>query len=324
MTGPVQRVWTTADVSPAERFDYWGDAICAAYVRLDAAPVEGAAAFAGSVSVQDWLRLRLSHVVAGGHRVRRRPDDGTDDCLVSIQVRGQGGVRQGGLTASLTPGTLALYDAQEQYALDFEDAFEQVVVQFPRTELAARGLDPREVAGRRCDGGMARVSAALVSSAMFNAHELTPSGRSHLSGQLLDCLSAALASGKTMSGKTTQVDGQTARNALRHAVVTLVHEHLTDPALSVELVARTMHCSPRTLQRLFVDQPHGLGELMRRGRLDGATEALIDPARADHTIARIAAEHGYADATHFARVFRERHGCSPSEHRYEQALRTDG
>lgn len=307
---PRERVWSTDDVAPRERFDYWRDAICAAYVRLDAFPV-GAGTFSGSVTAQDWPGLRLSRVASSAQHVQRRPDDGSEDCLVSLQVRGRSRIGQSGRSADLAPGTLALYDAAHAYSLDFDDPYEQVVVQFPRAELVARGVDASAVAARRCEGGMARVSAALVLAALTAAHDLGPSDRTQLSGQVLDCLATAL-----VSCATSPVDAQAARSAQRHAVLVLVHERLTDPGLSVEGIARAAGRSPRSLQRLFADQPHGLSEVVRRARLARATAALVDPARADRSIARIAAEHGYADAAHFARVFRAHHGSSPSEHRH--------
>ncbi len=313
---PRERVWSTDDVTPRERFDYWRDAICAAYVRLDASPV-GAGTFSGSVTAQDWPGLRLSRVASSAQHVRRRPDDGSDDCLVSLQVRGRSRIGQSGRSAALVPGTLALYEAGRAYSLDFDDPYEQVVVQFPRAELVARGVDVSAVAARRCEGGMARVSAALVLAALAEAHDLGPSARVQLSSQVLDCLTTAL-----VSCAAFKVDAQAARSAQRYAVLALVRERLTDPGLSVEGIARASGRSPRSLQRLFADQPHGLSEVVRRARLARATAALVDPARADCSIARIAAEHGYADAAHFARVFRSYHGSSPSEHRHGWATRT--
>lgn len=266
---------------------------------------------------QDWPGLRLSRVTSSAQHVRRRPDDGSDDCLVSLQVRGRSRVGQSGRSAPLTPGTLALYDARRAYSLDFDDPYEQVVVQLPRAELAARGVDADAVAARRCEGGMARVSAALVLATLTDAHDLGPSARSQLSGQVLDCLAAAL-----VSCAASGLDAPAVRSAERHAVLAIAHDHLADPGLSVERIARMTGRSPRSLQRLFADQPHGLGEVVRRARLGRATAALLDPARADRSIARIAAEHGYADAAHFARVFRAHHGSSPSEHRRSRAAGT--
>ncbi len=309
MPDPGAQLWTTDAVAPADRVAYWRDAICAVYVRLQAAPV-GDGPFGGSVLMQSWQQVQLSNVVASGQRVVRQPDDSSADCLVSLQVAGTGRVTQDGRTAVLAPGDLALYDPTRPYALDFDAAFEQIVVQFPRSELLGRGVDIRSVAARRCTGaaGLGDVTGALVRSVFANDAAVPAASRGLLAGHVLDCLAA------TLSASTGGVVGQDAgRTAARQAVLSYVEAHLTDPGLSVTAVARALRRSPRSVQKLFPDD--GLARRIRSARVDRATRALVDPLRAHHSISRIAADHGYADAAHFARVFRERHGCAPSDFR---------
>ena len=48
-------------------------------------------------------------------------------------------------------------------------------------------------------------------------------------------------------------------------------------------------------------------------RLDQARRDLTDPARAALRIIDIAADNGFADVTHFHRVFRQAYGNTPAQ-----------
>lgn len=86
-----------------------------------------------------------------------------------------------------------------------------------------------------------------------------------------------------------------------------------DPTLSVEEAARAVQVSPSQLRRLFHarrgESPcRYLGDL----RLARAAELL---SRGESTVAQTAERCGFADARYFARVFKARYGCTPSQFR---------
>ena len=83
--------------------------------------------------------------------------------------------------------------------------------------------------------------------------------------------------------------------------------------LTVESIARGVHCSPFHLSRLF---RRATGVTLYRAvvqlRLRSALERLLDePAN----VARIALDSGFASHSHFADAFRAEYSCSPSEAR---------
>jgi AraC-like DNA-binding protein/DNA-binding CsgD family transcriptional regulator len=83
--------------------------------------------------------------------------------------------------------------------------------------------------------------------------------------------------------------------------------------LTLELVARSVACSPRQLQRVYAD----FGQLtfhddLAGRRLNAAARLLQRPSIPIADVARMV---GYTQAPHFARMFRRRYGLTPSAYR---------
>ena len=89
-----------------------------------------------------------------------------------------------------------------------------------------------------------------------------------------------------------------------------------DPAaeLSLAELGRLAGVHPAHLARSF-QQAHGMsvGDYRRALRIRQASRALADPAR---PIAEVAAEAGFADQSHFARVFKRIVGETPRDYRH--------
>jgi AraC family transcriptional activator of tynA and feaB len=89
--------------------------------------------------------------------------------------------------------------------------------------------------------------------------------------------------------------------------------------LSPGRTAARLGISVRLVHQLFAGRDHTYTATLRRHRLEQARRDLADPARAALRIIDIAADNGFADVTHFHRVFRAAYGCTPAELRRGQA-----
>jgi AraC-like DNA-binding protein len=94
-----------------------------------------------------------------------------------------------------------------------------------------------------------------------------------------------------------------------------IHNHLTDPGLSPERIAREHYISVRQLYTLWARHELSLSEWIMSERLEGARRALAVHARTSTTIGTIARRWGFTDPTHFSRRFRGAYGLSPREWR---------
>lgn len=94
-----------------------------------------------------------------------------------------------------------------------------------------------------------------------------------------------------------------------------IEQHLGDPTLSIEQIARAHYMSERSLQRLF--QLHGttVTRFIRETRLERCREQLCDPAWAREPIYRIGVRWGLHDPAHLSNLFRGAYGCAPREFR---------
>lgn len=104
--------------------------------------------------------------------------------------------------------------------------------------------------------------------------------------------------------------------SLTSVVKDYIAQHLADPDLGAERIARAMFISVRQVYKLWETEPSPLGQWIVERRLEAAHHELASPRRRNQTIAAIARRWGFADSTHFSRRFRQAYGVSPREWRH--------
>lgn len=98
--------------------------------------------------------------------------------------------------------------------------------------------------------------------------------------------------------------------ALRSRILAYIDEHLDEPELTPELIARTFHISRTWLYRIF-SGAGGIRRCIRDKRLDAAFRDLCEDPR--RRVIDVAWHRGFASERHFQRAFNERFGLNPSE-----------
>jgi len=100
------------------------------------------------------------------------------------------------------------------------------------------------------------------------------------------------------------------------SALTCIDQNLSDPLLNANLVAEKQDVSRRWLDEIFQQTlSSSLDAQIWVRRLAQAAYDLRDASQASRTVTSIAFSLGFADAAHFARSFKRRYGCSPSEWR---------
>lgn len=100
----------------------------------------------------------------------------------------------------------------------------------------------------------------------------------------------------------------------------VVARHYRDE-LTLEMVAGAMSSSPRQIQRAYAHcADTTFREDLYARRMSAAAELLLEQGAIP--VASVARLVGYRHATHFARAFRRRYGCSPA--RFRAARRREG
>ena len=265
----MKTVLTTADIAERKRFQFWQDAVCDTFVELDCqAGVEDA--FFGEITTADCEGLHFSTVRSDSQivkrtrtRIRRAREE---VMLISLQVRGIGVVVQDGREARLQPGDFACYDSTRPYTLNFDAAFEQLVLHMPREAMVRRIGRTELWTARRIEGASPVGSLVLpfVQRTASIVSDIAPATASRLSETCLSLVTAALGERLSEIGQ----GASSVRTALVFRAKAIIESHLHDHALNTEKVAELVGISPRYLQDLFHADGMTVSDFIWKRRLE--------------------------------------------------------
>lgn len=312
---PAQASYKTSNVRESDRFAFWREAVCDAYVRLGCS-AEAPSDFSGSLNIQHYSNMSISNVGGSQHRVVRRIKDisrSTDaDFLLSLQLKRTSQIEQRGNISELRPHDFAIYGSTYPYSLSLTDGFEQLVLQFPKEKLLARLPDAELLTGLRVDGtseiGQLVSNNIVQFAALLDAQP--DDAQLLMQETLLDLVATALAGLRGCRYNLTLPE----QHILLRAK-TFIQANLGDPDLSRESIAAEIGMSIRRLSEIFTSADETIGGYIRSSRLNRAAHELGDPRFASQTISEIALRCGFNNFQHFSKLFHTRFGHSPSDHR---------
>lgn len=307
--------FSTRDVRDHERFSYWREAVCDAYVQLGC-ECDGRDGFHGDIRLERLSKLSLSRVSGNAHKVYRRRIDIARSSkaffLLSLQLKQSARVTQHRRSAELEAGDLVLYSSTDPYALELTDSFEQLVVQVPRGKLLSRLPAADLLTGRRLRGESA-IGQVVGDGILRIADSLQPSDipvQDHMQDAIIDLMAAGFAS----VAETAYEVSRPAQQLLERARA-YIEANLADPGLNRNEVAAAMGMSVRRLNEIFAQEETSLAAAIRTARLRQIARDLKDPRLLSQSISEIAMRWGLGNLQHFSRIFKDRFGCSPRDYR---------
>lgn len=295
--------------------DAWQRAVAESFVPLavsSRAPRDFRADLHGCVGD----RVLLSTVVASAHAVERSAEHIESSpepyVMLRLQVRGTGTLVQDGREASLRPGDIFFYDTARPYALELSDELAAVIVMFPHRMLdvapeALKALTAVRMAGDHGFAGAVGQYLTGLGSAIATLDRRTGLRVAHNTMDLISTL-VHHSLGEVGYGDTHAL--------LCHRIDTYLNAHLADPTLSPEKVAAANYISTRYLHAIFQRRGTTVSRWVRERRLEHARRDLLSPGSAPRSVAQIAAAWGFSDASHFAKMFREKFGTTPAQYRH--------
>lgn len=239
--------------------------------------------------------------------VRRVISAERDLFAVTLYRNGTAHGTQDGRRFRATAGDLVVLDTGRPYELAVTDVCDIVVIELPHGMLGANtDLVGRYVATpQRCDRGAWAVLAAFLSGLADRINGLTDIPDIHLADALVSLIVAAFAEPAPESAE--------AGVAMTDQILAHTLANLSDPALSVDSVARRHGISPRYLHQLFRRRGLTFAAWVRRERLVRIRRDLLDPALATRTTAVIAAHWGIQDHGHLSRALKREFGLTAAE-----------
>jgi AraC-like DNA-binding protein len=308
----------TDAVPPAERAGFFGDWVARLFQGLKN-DTYGDTHFDGRARTLRAGEVVLTRLEATRHRVMRSPSIArhTEQPYLKIVApwKGCAGVEQKGRETWVTPGQWSIYDTTDSYAVANPERVEHLIVMLPKALLAERGLQLDPLMARRL-GGSGGVST-LALQTMRNAFAELPSMPEAAARGVGEAIAQLVhLSLLDLAGQHT---AQTQREALRERIKQHVAQHLGDPTLTVDQIARALNCSRRQLYNAFAEEPDGVAGYILAARLQACRRLLADRAQDHRSLTDIALGLGFQNMAHFSRVFRNHLGLPPSDFRRQAA-----
>ncbi|WP_433295257.1 helix-turn-helix domain-containing protein [Pseudonocardia sp. CA-142604] len=235
--------------------------------------------------------------------------------VILIHMAGRSRVRQHDRVVELAAGTGVLIEARSRYERVSSTDTVCLNLQFSRevlplrtaeiTEACARCADPAAPAMQLLSGYLGRLYEV--------ADELTARQRLDAGRAAIELLAMVL---QNVTPSVPGGDGPD--DVLLEMMRKHVREHLADPDLRVEELARRHHVSVRHAYSLFERIGTTPGAYLREERLLAARAMLSDPRYSRLGVSGVAAAVGILDRGTFERAFRRQYGTTPAGWRRER------
>lgn len=257
-----------------------------------------------SVNVMS-VRARAHAIERTELQVRSNPES---FLLAAVQLSGSSRLTTGRTVATLRPGDHVVcgWHATSQWL--FVGDFSLFVVRLPRALLDFAIGDADAPLGEVLSSqtGAGPLLMSLVQGISTDLDVLESRGGARVARSLVELFGASMLD-RSAPARPGPDDAFIRATAV-------MEDWIGDPRLTVGDIARRLFLSPRQVQAAFAGRGTTVTAWLRTRRLAGAREALMDPQEAA-SVAQIAQRWGFANASHFARAFREAYGCAPSRMR---------
>ncbi|MHA7167610.1 helix-turn-helix domain-containing protein [Arthrobacter bambusae] len=308
-------VLDTRSVPPAERVEYWSAGIAEHFFTMNVESV-AAPSFEARLASGRIGPVGVQIIQGLAHRVRRTQRMiATDDpeCLsLYVVARGLIHIEQDARSCTLRPGDMACQDTSYPSTFEGRDGFELLVFSIPRWFIGAPYEGIARRSATRVDSGQGRLTPlatpflAQLARTVVGGGGLAGSDGDSVAGMLLPMLHGLYGSQETS-------DRRSGPEALLARMQRYVMEHLHDPELGPDQIARAHYVSTRYVHKIFASTGAGVASWIRERRFEGAVGELRRSP--ETTIATAAARWGYRHPASFSRAFREVYGRPPREAR---------
>jgi AraC-like DNA-binding protein len=314
-------VWSAAEAPVADRAAAVHEAVGTQVVRVDIDLPDDPLEINVDLTLSDVGPVQVLTVHSMATTVTRSPRlarDGSEPQLfLTLQGAGSSAMAQHGRHAHLRTGEFAVYSTASPYTLMFDGGLDAHFFRIPIAELALPESAIQEASARAfgTDDPVAGLTADYLRRLAENPDLRARAVADSLAQPTIDLVRAALISslGDPALGK------ESLQTTLEMRLFEYLRAHLADHDLTPAKVAAAHNISVRHLYTILGRSGITLSDWVRTQRLEACRRDLAHPHARTRTIASIARQWGFPDATHFSRVFREAYGVTPREWRTVKA-----
>ena len=251
----MQRVLTTADVSPRDRLAYWHDVACKVFVDHECR-LEGPTNFSATIHHASFDQLEISRVESDGLRESTRnargiPHGEDNVFFLCAQLSGTSIMSQDGRDDAMGPGDFMLLDAQRTSSNFFPGPYGLLIIKIPHRAMKARVASSSQLTACTMSGatGIGGLTSEFIRMIPERLDDLTPTARAQIGEQVLDLVALALAAEGGEDRPALSSARAIALLRLRAAVERRLSDPGLDPATAAapraSACAMPTRCSPR-------------------------------------------------------------------------------
>jgi AraC-like DNA-binding protein len=228
--------------------------------------------------------------------------------LFCVYMDGRGRIRQHDRFAELAAGTGVLTEARSRYERTSSTETRRMSLRFSRELLPLRTAEITDGCARSMDPAAPAMQmlSAYLDRLFESADDLTAPQRLDAGRAAIELLAMAL---RDVTSSVPRAEGPD--EVLLDVMRRHVREHLADPHLRVEELARRHHVSVSYAYALFEGIGSTPGAYLREERLLAAQAMLSDRRHHWMRISDVAAAVGFLDLRTFERAFRRQYGMTP-------------
>ncbi len=312
-----QTLTLSTDALPVkDRLGQWSEWISQQFGGLES-DLYGDTVLDGQMHTSRAGQVILTKLESSRHRVIRTPQMARTSEVPYLKIvapwQGQASVQQMQREAKADVGGWVIYDTTTAYEVANPSRVEHLIVMVPKDQAAQRGLRLEGLMARRLGaGGISRVALEAMRNTYLELPYMSESAAQGAGEMIIDLVKLSLM--ELAGQETTQTQLEALRDRIRHHVL----KHLRDPDLTVDGIARALHCSRRHLYNAFEGQGESVAGYIQRMRLEACIKDLQTSTTKARAITDIAVSWGFGNPSHFSRVFKEHTGTSPSDFRNQQ------
>jgi AraC family transcriptional activator of tynA and feaB len=307
----IQR-WSTTDVPPESRLDYFAAALSDAIIPISVDNA-GENTFHAELAAVRLGEIDVCKQIGAPHRSFRGPSEFkrtgdrrfsfvmTHACPWTVEHRGR---------ETLKAGDILCHDSLHPYRGEVRQSFTAINVSVTEPWLHRWVPDPAILVGRisgESSWGSALSAYLAVLTPDFIAAPILP--ESLLTDQLGGLL-ALVASGLRMSDVPRL---RPAARALHERIMDCIAQRCTESQLTASDVATSANLSVRTMHRALAGANETFGAALIAARVRVAERMLTSPLFNRVTTAEIGRRAGFLSPSHFARVVLKRTGQTPMQ-----------
>ncbi len=308
--------------APAQKYQFadiasWQHAIADQFVPLEMQAPGGRAGFYAKGGIAHFHQCVVAQMTVTPHRLRRLKSAvrqaSASHLKVLWPIQGCCRLRYDGREHMVSPQQWTIYETGAEYEIDVGETGTFLALMLHNSQCG--GLMP---ALQRLRGqplavaGPASVALATLGSLLKEGVSLDRRSEEFLQDTVIALLDCGLRQGSAAPAPPP------ARPDRLRAIQQFIRDNLADPDLSPDKIASIYGMSRRSLYTMFLDAGNTPAAFMLSTRLVAAVAMFENQAWRNRSVTEVALECGFADMSHFSRVFRQRFGMSPSEWRHRQ------